>query len=210
MSLTALSTCVILAIVPLLWLPALPDLHVIQAIAFAGAIGAWCRCRPVRLTGFWLLFMAWGLLAGQAIVWPMTHLTKGRQEAEVILTASDGDTTHRAKIIRINGQRLSPAVGVKLYGQALPQAGCAGQRWRMTLALRPVHGQLNEGGFDAQRHALSQHLPLTGRFTHAQLLDARCSLRARYLASLSATLEPYQWGSVMLGLGMVERLSVKP
>lgn len=210
MSLTALSTCVIMAIVPLLWLPALPDLHVIQVIAFAGAIGAWCRYRPVRLIGFWLLFMAWGLLAGQAVVWPMTHLTKGRQEAEVILTASDGDTTHRAKIIRINGQRLSPAVGVKLYGQALPQAGCAGQRWRMTLALRPVHGQLNEGGFDAQRHALSKHLPLTGRFTHAQLLDARCSLRARYLASLSATLEPYQWGAVMLGLGMGERLAVKP
>jgi competence protein ComEC len=208
MSLIALSICIILAVVPLLWLPALPDLHLTQAIAFTGAVCAWFHYRPARLTGFWLLFFAWGLLAAQAIVWPMTYLTRGQQSAEVVITASDGKTTHQAKIIRINGKRLFPAAGVKLYGSALPQAGCAGQRWKMTLRMRPVHGQLNEGGFDSQRHALAQHLPLTGRFTHAEVLDARCSLRARYLASLSTTLAAYRWGPVMLGLGMGERLSV--
>jgi predicted membrane metal-binding protein len=32
----------------------------------------------------------------------------------------------------------------------------------MTLRLRPVHGQLNDGGFDSQRYALAQHRPLSG------------------------------------------------
>lgn len=208
MSLTALSICLILAMLPLLWLPALPDLPLIQAIAATGAVCAWFRFRPARLTGFWLLFFAWGVLAGKAILWPTTHLTQGQQNAEVIITASDGETMHQAKIIRSNGKRLFPAAGVKLYGSTLPHTGCAGQRWQMTLKLRPVHGQLNEGGFDSQRHALAQHLPLTGRVIQAQVLDASCSLRARYLTSLSKTLTAYQWGAVILGLGMGERLAV--
>ena len=208
MSLTALSICLILAMLPLHWLPALPDLPLIQAIAATGAVCAWFRFRPARLTGFCLLFFAWGVLAGKAILWPTTHLTQGQQNAEVIITASDGETMHQAKIIRSNGKRLFPAAGVKLYGSTLPHTGCAGQRWQMTLKLRPVHGQLNEGGFDSQRHALAQHLPLTGRVIQAQVLDASCSLRARYLTSLSKTLTAYQWGAVILGLGMGERLAV--
>jgi competence protein ComEC len=51
----------------------------------------------------------------------------------------------------------------------LPQSVCVGQQWDMTIRARPVHGQLNDGGFDTQRHALSSHLPLTGRFINARL-----------------------------------------
>jgi competence protein ComEC len=47
----------------------------------------------------------------------------------------------------------------------------------MTLRARPVHGQLNDGGFDSQRHALSQHRPLTGRFITADVRVRTCSLR---------------------------------
>ncbi len=35
----------------------------------------------------------------------------------------------------------------------------------MTLRLRPVHGQLNDGGFDSQRYALAQHRPLSGELS---------------------------------------------
>lgn len=72
----------------------------------------------------------------------------------------------------------------------------------MTLRLRPVHGQLNDGGFDSQRYALAQHRPLSGGIVAASALDARCSLRARYLASLTRRLQTYPRRAVMLGLGM--------
>ena len=78
----------------------------------------------------------------------------------------------------------------------------------MTLRARPVHGQLNEGGFDSQRYALSQHRPLTGRFISAEVRERNCSVRARYLASLNQTLAELPWQSVMLGLGMGERLAI--
>ncbi len=208
MSLTALSASIILAIAPLLWLPVLPGLAQIQAMAAAGALLAFFRYKPLRYSGFWLLFFAWGALAGLGAVWPMSHLTQGQQNAEVVITASDGASLHRAKIVRVNGRALWPAPGVNLHGNYLPQPGCAGQRWRMRLTLRPVHGQLNEGGFDTQRYALAQHTPLTGRFSHAEVLDARCSPRARYLSSLTSALASYPSGPVILGLGMGERLAV--
>ena len=210
MRLTSLATCLILAILPLLWLPALPALPVIQAIAVAGFLLALIRHNVARYSGFWLLFFAWGALAAQSAVWPMQNLTRGPQKAEIEIVAVENEATYRARIIQLNGKAIVPAVGVTLYGNTLPQPGCAGQRWAMTLSLRAVHGQLNDGGFDSQRYALAQHQPLTGRFTHADVTDARCSLRARYLTSLMATLSPYTQGPVLLGLGMGERLAVTP
>jgi len=210
MSLSALATCLILAILPLLWLPARPELTVIHATLVVGVALALTRVKAARYAGFWLLFFAWGGLAALSAVWPMQHLTTGPQNAEVEIIASDGATVHQGRIVRLNGRRMLPAVGITLYGNALPQTGCAGQRWNMTLSLRAVHGQLNEGGFDSQRYALAQHQPLTGRFTHAEVKESRCSLRARYLASLTTTLSPYDWGPVLLGLGMGERLAVTP
>lgn len=58
MSLTALSASIILAIVPLLWLPVLPDLAQIQMMAVAGALFAFFNYKPLRYSGFWLLFFA--------------------------------------------------------------------------------------------------------------------------------------------------------
>src|SRR5690606_5201445 len=98
--------------------------------------------------------------------------------------------------------------GVTLYGNYLPEKVCAGQRWAMTLRLRAVHGELNEGGYDSQQSAFARHQTLSGRFTHAESIDARCSLRSQYLTSLQRSLSPFQWGTVILGLGMGERLNV--
>lgn len=78
----------------------------------------------------------------------------------------------------------------------------------MTLRLRPVHGELNDGGYDSQRSAFARHQTLSGRFTRAELVDGRCSLRAQYLMSLHNRLSAYRWGAVILGLGMGERLDV--
>jgi competence protein ComEC len=166
--------------------------------------------RNVRLkyVGIALLFCAWGMLAAQESVWPMQHLTTGAVQAEVEITATDGATLHQGNILSVEGKRWWGSTGVTLYGNYLPQKACAGQRWSMTLRLRPAHGELNEGGYDSQRSAFARHQTLSGRFTRAELVDGRCSLRAQYLMSLQNRLSAYRWGAVILGLGMGERLDV--
>ncbi|MCX8301968.1 ComEC family protein [Enterobacter pseudoroggenkampii] len=208
MGIPALSVCAILAIVPLLWLPELPSPYTVWVMVAGGiVIAAWQNHR-VKYAGITLLFCAWGILAAQESVWPMQHLTTGAVQAEVELTATDGATLHQGNIRRVDGKRWWASTGVTLYGNYLPQKSCAGQRWTMTLRLRPAHGELNDGGYDSQRSAFAQHQTLSGRFTRAELVDGRCSLRAQYLMSLQNRLSAYRWGAVILGLGMGERLDV--
>lgn len=208
MGIPALSICAILAIVPLLWLPELPSPYTVWAMLAGGIVLAVWQNSRLRYAGMTLLFCAWGILAAQESVWPMQHLTTGAVQAEIELTATDGATQHQGSILSVNGKRWWASTGVTLYGNYLPQKACAGQRWSVTLRLRPAHGELNDGGYDSQRSAFARHQTLSGRFTRAEIVDGRCSLRAQYLMSLQNRLSAYRWGAVILGLGMGERLEV--
>lgn len=210
MGIPAISACLITAILPLLWLPSLPNIWTTWVCVATGILLGFHRLRWLRYVGLWMIFFAWGVLAALESVWPMQHLTAGPQQVEVVITSTDGATTHQGRIVSLNGKPWFSTTGATLYGNYLPQPACAGQRWAMTLRLRAVHGELNDGGFDSQRYALSMHQPLSGRFTHAESRDLTCSLRARYLSSLTSALAPYPWGSVILGLGMGERLAISP
>lgn len=207
MRLPLLACCVLAGILPLCVLPTLPPLGIIPFV-IVGLIGlSFCR-RAGRLLALTGLFFCWGVLAAWQMQWPAEVLPGKNRHVEMSLTQTDGQTTHRGKITRLDGRRLFPAPEIVLYGSYLPQPPCAGQQWRMTLSVRAVHGQLNDGGFDSQRYALSQHRPLTGRIIDAAPLDSACSLRARFLGSLQASLAGLPWRDVMLALGMGERLSV--
>ncbi|WNI78440.1 ComEC family protein [Enterobacter ludwigii] len=208
MGIPAISLCAILAIMPLLWLPVLPERHTVWVMIAGGIALAAKRHNVLKYMGIMVLFCVWGLLAAQESVWPMQHLTTGAVQAEIEITATDGATMHQGNILRVDGQRWWASTGVTLYGNYLPQKVCAGQRWAMTLRLRPVHGELNDGGYDPQRSAFARHQTLSGRFTQAKIVDENCSLRAQYLISLQQRLSAFHWGAVMLGLGMGERLEV--
>ncbi|EHN8889878.1 ComEC family protein [Enterobacter hormaechei] len=208
MGIHVISICAILAIIPLYWLPVLPDLQTVWMLIAAGIALSLQQRKWLTFSGLALLFLCWGILAAQESVWPMNHLTKAPQQAEVVITATDGATMHQGRIVSLNGKCVWAAMGVALYGNYLPQNVCVGQRWAMILRLRAVHGELNDGGYDSQKNAFARHQTLSGRFTHAEIVDAHCSLRAQYLTSLQNTLSAYQWGTVILGLGMGERLSV--
>ena len=208
MGIPALCICAILAIAPLLWLPELPSRYTVWIMLAGGVVLGTCQNVRLKYVGIALLFCAWGLLAAQESVWPMQHLTTGAVQAEVEITATDGATQHQGKIRTVNGGRWWASTGVTLYGNYLPQRACAGQRWAMMLRLKPAHGELNDGGYDPQRSTIARHQTLSGRFTHAELVDGHCSLRAQYLMSLQNRLSDYRWGAVILGLGMGERLDV--
>lgn len=145
MHLPGIACCVLAAIAPLLWLPRLPALSTLVVIIVAGCVAGRCRDRRLRYFALWLLLLAWGILTAYEAVWPIQHLPGRVLQAQVRLTGSDNITTHRGVIERLNGKRLWPGAGITLYGEYLPQRACAGQLWEMTLKVRPVHGQLNEG-----------------------------------------------------------------
>ena len=208
MRLPWLAGCAIIAMLPLLWLPVLPGpCSLAGASALALALIR-LHGRAVAGVAMTLLLVVWGVLSAHQALWPTRHLTGAIRQAEVILSETDGQTLHRGQMVRLRGRYLFPPVGVTLYGELAPAPACAGQHWLMTLRQRPVHGQLNDGGFDSQRYALAQHRPLSGGIVAASALDARCSLRARYLTSLTRRLQTYPRRAVMLGLGMGERLSL--
>ncbi|HCF6469332.1 TPA: DNA internalization-related competence protein ComEC/Rec2 [Klebsiella variicola subsp. variicola] len=208
MRLPWLAGCAIIAMLPLLWLPVLPGMGSLAGASALALALIRLRGRSVAGVAMTLLLVVWGVLSAHQALWPTRHLTGAIRQAEVILSETDGQALHRGQIVRLAGHYLFPPVGVTLYGELTPAPACAGQHWLMTLRLRPVHGQLNDGGFDSQRYALAQHRPLSGGIVAASALDPRCSLRARYLASLTRRLEPYPWRAVMLGLGMGERLTL--
>ncbi|ELY5826444.1 ComEC family protein [Cronobacter turicensis] len=206
--LPALSLCVIAGLSPLLFLPTLPSVPQIAMLTLISSLALFLRHPAVRLAALTVLFLCWGLLAARQATQPYTLLTGKQRQVEAVITSTDGATEHHIKIINVNGERVFLPPGAVLRGSYLPQKVCAGQRWRMTLRLRPVHGQLNEGGFDSQRYALSQHQPLTGRIMAAQLLHDECSFRARYLDSFSQHMAAFSWRPVILALGFGERVAL--
>ncbi|EOI5727320.1 ComEC family protein [Cronobacter malonaticus] len=206
--LPALSLCVMAGLSPLLFIPTLPSVSQIAVLAVMSSLALFLQYRAVRFIALTLLFLCWGLLAAKQAMLPYTLLTGKTHKVEGVITGTDSATKHQINIVRLNGERVFPAAGVVLRDAYLPQKVCSGQRWLMTLRLRPVHGQLNEGGFDSQRYALSQHLPLTGRVVAAQLLNEECSFRARYLASFNQQMAPFTWRPVMLALGFGERIAL--
>ena len=81
-------------------------------------------------------------------------------------------------IVRIrqhNAQQIFPPLYASISMGKVQNRWCAGQRWEMTLRLSPVHGRLNEGGFDAQRFALANSMPLQGTLLAIKSVNADCS-----------------------------------
>ena len=207
--LPAFALCVILGTAPLAWLPALPPVAFTGAIILLAALVC-LRLPSLRPAGLTALFFCWGVLAAWQEMLPAASLPGRVLQAEVMLTASDGEERHAGRLLSIEGVRQFPPPGITFYGQPLPQKACAGQRWLMRLKVRAVHGQLNEGLFDRQRYAIASHLPLTGRFAQADVIDARCSLRAGFINRLAQSLASRPWRPVMLALAAGERATVSP
>lgn len=155
MKITTVSVCVVCGILPLMILPVLPDTWILAVLFCLACLLCLIPHNYARYAALTLLFFMWGIFAARQAIWAGNVLPAATQEATVVITATDHMTTHYGRITHLRGKPLFPAVGIVLHGQYLPTEVCAGQQWAMTLKVRAVHGQLNEGGFDSQRYALA-------------------------------------------------------
>ncbi len=83
---------------------------------------------------------------------------------------------------------------------------CTGQRWLLVVRLRPVHGRLNQGGFDSQRHAVANRQPLTGKIISAESINKNCNLRQQLITHVDNQLDDrFVYRPVLLALAFGER-----
>lgn len=204
-SLPGIALSAIAGILPLLWLPSIPELPSIVTLLASGLFLIALNKPYLRYPALVLLFLCWGLLAARESLAPFQQWTQKPVTADVVITRSDGAQKHELQLIKASGQYLFPPIGVSLRGTYLPEPACAGQKWQMTLRLQSVHGQLNEGGFDSQKYALAQHMPLRGRLIEAKRLNGECSLRARWLNRVSEATHGLEFRGIILALAFGER-----
>lgn len=168
-----------------------------------------CRYLACLGLGFiWAVFNAGSLIGQMDRLTRMPDVTAVVQVSSVALEPAASKQT-LMRIERVDGHWLAPALAFTTTWAPEQQRLCAGQRWQLKLRLRPVHGKLNQGGFDSQRWAVAQRQPLTGRVRQARLLDGDCGLRQRIISHAETNIGELRYKAVLLALAFGERTALE-
>ena len=190
--------------------------------------------------------LAWVLLAGclgaSYSIWhihdrlsqsvPSADINKvSRVELEIQSLVQSGPAYRqfRARVLQSQPPGLPEHILVRwtapqrhsLYREPTPQRFpdlMPGQRWRMTLVMRPPQGARNPHGFDAERHAMTQGWRAVGSVRgQPQMLDIDSvqswdiwaeRLRHRLRSVLMPYVQERRWGGVMLALALGDQASI--
>lgn len=178
MTVTLFFRLAIVAALPLLALHQLPSAMSIAGLIAAGIAARWASQRWLQIAGCGLLLGGWMLTEGEMSLRVIERYSVAPAQYSVqIEEVRQEQRQIKVQLLRRDNEYLFPPHYAWL---TLPLAGgsyCPGQRWLMTLTLRPVHAQLNEGAFDAQRFALANHSGLRGRIQQQQIALPTCSWR---------------------------------
>lgn len=171
----------------------------------------WPFCRYLACLG---LGFTWAVFNAGSLIGQMERLSRGSEVTAVVQVSSIALKPAASKqtlmrIERVNGHWLAPALAFTTTWAPEQQQLCAGQRWQLKLRLRPVHGKLNEGGFDSQRWAIAQRQPLTGQVRQARLLDGDCGLRQRIISHAETNIGELRYKAVLLALAFGERTALE-
>ncbi|GLR09845.1 ComEC family protein [Mixta theicola] len=153
--------------------------------------------------------MVWALLAARQTIEPLVKLSARAIEVRTEITQVLHDKGRLiVKIVEHEDKRMFPPVYASVMTGRFEETWCAGQRWEMKLRLRPVHGRLNEGGYDAQRFALANNTPLQGRLLAGRPLSTGCSWRQRLMSYAQQQYQHLPWHGVMTALLFGDRQEV--
>lgn len=204
-----LAWSVITATLPLCFLPQLPDERFSLPVVLVALLAALSRLQWLRRVALVFVLFILAMGAGHSILSQIEKLTSGQSQAEVLVASVlPGAERIKVRLLRYQGRIIFPPLYASLNIAPQATALCPGQRWHMRLALRPVHAQLNEGGFDRQRFALANHTPLTGRVVSAVVLDPQCNWRSRVIASAQKNYAHLPWQALISALAFGERTEV--
>ncbi|EFE94286.1 ComEC family protein [Serratia odorifera] len=205
------AAAVVVGMLPILFMSQLPTWQMLLGLATL-MVGLWrqtssalCQTMAWALCGLVLACLSANVVMQQIA-------TLSEKTVEVVATVSSVRLTgsEPAKIqfrIEQHDRRwLFPALSFN--ARLKTPDWCAGQRWMLRVGFRPVHANLNQGGFDSQRWAIARRQPLTGYIHAARPLDTQCGLRQRIITAVERRIGALEHRGTMLALAFGERAQV--
>lgn len=209
LTVTQVALALVAGILPLTVLPTLPSFWLGAGMLLLACVTGYLPYRLSKLLCIALLGFLWATANANQILQQTRELSGARQqvEAEISSVSFQREDRHGVLISLtiVNGQRIFPPLKAKIDSDGIGKNYCAGQRWLFSMSLRPVHSQLNSGGFDGQRWAVANRQTLTGRVHTAEQLSGECSRRQTMLSSLQQQITERENMPVLLALAFGER-----
>lgn len=205
-SLSRLAMWTIIAMLPLLLLPQLPAARYDIAAIVLACILLLSGRKGTRDIAILLLLFVWGIMAARTLVGQIDTLT-GKHSDVIVKVTQVLPNSERIKlrITRLAGKPVFPPIYALVSTKGIADRFCSGQQWQMALNLRPVHARLNEGGFDAQRFAIANGTPLTGRILSLLALNKECSWRDKIIQRSRMIYGELRWQALLSALAFGER-----
>lgn len=201
-----LARMAIVAALPLLILPTLPSGSMLIVMAMSALLALRAPYAWLRLAGTGGLLLVWALSAATSSLKDIETFSRAPATFQVRIDELRPERQQiRVQLISHAGRYLFPPRFAWLSTAQQTPAFCPGQRWVMSLKLRPVHARLNEGDFDAQRHAIASHTALQGRTGQQQSTSLSCSWRWRYLQRHLPFIQTLNQSAILEALAFGER-----
>ncbi len=212
-SLNMAALAIVLGMFPLLFLAELPPQKIIHYLIFLAFFLLFLPCKIIRIISLGLWTFIFGCWHGHHILAQLTYFSETSRTATVRVDSvllenktqdSDRKARYRIRLMESDGKSIFPALYASVSWN-VQESLCAGQKWQVTMKLRPVHAQLNQGSYDSQRYLLSIRQPLNGKIIEAKPLDKTCNLRQEIITKLLPEIKPIQQAGIALALSFGER-----
>lgn len=135
-------------------MPYVPDMRITLLVMLPVCLGLWRKGIVGRFMAWSAIGFLWAVFTAGTLVGQINRLSQGPvmnavvQVSSITLSAEERKRTVM-HIEQIDGRWLVPSIAFSTLWQPKDRPLCAGQRWRLQLRLRPMHGNLNEGALTA-------------------------------------------------------------
>lgn len=207
LSLTLVSFAVIGGILPLLFMPNLLhiDDSVIILLVFIFLLFMLFLNKNLKFILLVMTFFLWGNWYGNNINNNIYSLSVKHHYLDITvikLQAEDKEKKIKIRIDKVNNKEMFPPLYAIWKSK---ETICAGQSWRINSKLKPLHNSLNEGGFDQQRHQLSQRIIGTLKSKQNTVLNSECSTRQKIINHFMEPMSTLRNVGIIYGLMFGER-----
>jgi len=202
--------CAALGCLPLLFFPSVPAKYFAYGV-LPVALLFFCICSGrFRKIAFVIMGLVWGVICAESVLVPLGYdISRPVNLTGYVVSAALGAVSPQDKITfrvsTINNQGVNDKFNITLYWNSERYPFCAGQRWALTARLRPVHGRLNQGGYDAQRTAVSHHVVLQGMPTAYTRLSSVCDWRQQIISRSVKAIPDSSAKPIIVALAFGER-----
>ena len=182
------SVALFLGLLPLLYIKKLPNIKIelmlvllIIALALLFMVNNRLKFILIVLAAF-----IWGCWHSENLIEKIDLMSSGYHQVITTIVSvpikDKDEQSVKVRIDKLNGASVFPPIYANWYlSKQFRNKVCLGQKWFLTTNLKPIHGLLNEGGFNHQRNLISQRVIGNLKNKSVVSLDSSCSLRQKII-----------------------------